>query len=111
MPVKNFREWYAKNREKITLRRRDLMRFRRAAARRLVDPLKEEPCKDCHNRYNPVCMEFDHRDPTVKRGTISNFVSKGYPVEVILAELEKCDLVCSNCHAIRTWRQRNETRT
>ncbi len=73
----------------------------RAEKRRIVDELKNNPCMDCGGRFPVVCMDFDHRDPTQKVREISYMV-KGCRIEDILAEIEKCDLVCANCHRIRT---------
>ena len=59
------------------------------------------PCKDCGGKYHPVMMEFDHRSPTEKTGLVSALMSASY--NRIMKEIEKCDLVCSNCHQYRTY--------
>ena len=68
----------------------------------LVRALKAStPCNDCGNRFPYYVMEFDHRNPDEKSFQISTaFVAKGRLR--ILAEIEKCDVVCANCHRIRT---------
>ena len=68
--------------------------------------LKNHPCMDCISSGRdgiwPVeCMQFDHRDPEQKISKVGLFVLHG-DVEGFYAEVEKCDLVCANCHAIRT---------
>jgi len=68
-----------------------------------VDALKNNPCVDCGGRFHPCAMDFDHLDGTTKRATVSELVSKAKPLEVILAEVAKCELVCSNCHRVRTF--------
>lgn len=50
-------------------------------------------------------MQFDHRPGEVKKGNISNMKSM-YSVEALQAEMDKCDLVCANCHALRTEQRR-----
>lgn len=65
-----------------------------------VNQLKSEPCMDCGVRYPPYVMDFDHRDPLDKVASVSSLMTKGWAV--VLAEIAKCDLVCSNCHRIRT---------
>jgi hypothetical protein len=52
-------------------------------------------------------MDFDHRDPARKRGEISTMVKRLVPWATILAELAKCDLVCANCHRLRTYKGQN----
>lgn len=64
---------------------------------------KQRPCADCGNTFPEVCMDFDHRDPSKKLEAISRMVHRAVSWERLEAELAKCDLVCSNCHRIRTW--------
>jgi hypothetical protein len=52
------------------------------------------------NERTAVCFDFDHRDPAIKRFELSN-PPKWATREDVDAELEKCDLVCRNCHALR----------
>jgi len=64
-----------------------------------IDSLKSHPCLDCERSLPPVCMDFDHVRG-VKKFKISRMVT--CTQEVILAEIAKCDLVCANCHRLRT---------
>ena len=66
------------------------------------DALKKVPCMDCGNIFPPYCMDFHHRDPKAKRAEMAKLVR--YNNTALLEEAAKCDLVCSNCHRIRTWR-------
>lgn len=58
-------------------------------------------CKNCGISHVAV-LDFHHRDPTEKEFTISNFY-RIYEKKKILLELEKCDVLCSNCHRILHW--------
>lgn len=61
-------------------------------------------CMDCGMEVNErtiVCFDLDHRDPQTKAFTISYMVDKASPNDM-RDELEKCDVVCRNCHALRT---------
>jgi len=62
----------------------------------------ERGCIDCGYRENSVALEFDHRDPSMKRKAISAMFS--YSREHLLEELDKCDVRCANCHRIKTHR-------
>lgn len=62
--------------------------------------MKSGPCADCTSTYNPWQMSFDHREGTDKKFDISQM--KSYSAEAFRIEIEKCDLVCLNCHANRT---------
>jgi hypothetical protein len=72
---------------------------RRAAARVFTDAAKAKPCADCGVQYPPYVMDLDH-----VRGEKLFVLSKGYnhSPEAQLAEIEKCDVVCTNCHRERT---------
>lgn len=47
-------------------------------------------------------MTFDHLPGTAKRSEISTLLYSGYR-RVLLDEIAKCELVCANCHAVRTF--------
>lgn len=75
-------------------------RFRRNRIAQIAD-LKNKPCMDCGNSFPAVCMDFDHRPGEVKLFNISG-EGHGHPWKDVLNEIQKCDLVCANCHRIRT---------
>jgi hypothetical protein len=57
-------------------------------------------CADCGYRENAVALQFDHVRGQ-KTFDIAHAVGVGWAR--IMAEIEKCDVVCANCHAIRTY--------
>ena len=72
----------------------------RAAKKAALVAYKGGKCADCENTFPDVCYDFDHRDPFAKSFTIAWEIGK--PLDELLQEVDKCDLVCRNCHAIRT---------
>lgn len=72
--------------------------------RLLLSVLKAAPCTDCASSYPPCVMDFDHRPGTVKLGSVSHLRA-----DLILEEIKKCDLVCSNCHRKRTRQRRGDS--
>lgn len=79
----------------------------RTAQRRMNDKrqaelnaLKDRPCMDCMQRFPVVCMQFDHRPGEAKLFGIGG--GRRRHASQVLAEIAKCDVVCANCHAIRT---------
>lgn len=56
-------------------------------------------CLDCGGVFHPSAYDFHHLDPTIKEGHIKDFIKLG--VEKAKEELEKCVLLCANCHRIR----------
>lgn len=70
--------------------------------RRIVLNIKgATPCKDCGKFFPPVCMDFDHIRDT-KKSSVSKLMHTGASVEKLMEEIRKCELVCANCHRIRT---------
>ena len=55
-------------------------------------------CLDCNKTYPPEVYDFHHRDPNKKDFSVGQN-SKSF--KSIKKELNKCDLLCSNCHRIR----------
>lgn len=66
----------------------------------LIRAAKSKPCADCGLIYPHYILDFDHRDPSQKRFNIAQ--AKRMCAATVLAEIEKCDVVCSNCHRERT---------
>lgn len=62
-------------------------------------------CLDCGYEGPPFMYDFDHRDPADKSFAVtSGGQTRAY--DRVYAESLKCDLVCANCHRMRTHRQR-----
>lgn len=76
------------------------------------DHLRSHSCVDC-DLNDPDVLEFDHR--TEKTANLSVLVGRGTSVDGLRAEVERCDVVCVNCHRRRTahvqgsWRLEPET--
>lgn len=89
---------YLRNKDKI----RERSKQTRSKWRATIGALKDKPCLDCGVKYPWYVMQFDHREDEIKIAPVSTLLTlKGLPAA--LEEIKKCDLVCSNCHAIRTW--------
>ena len=74
-----------------------------------VNELKKAPCSDCGGRFEPCCMDFDHLPGADKLMEVSAL--RGSTREKLEAEIAKCELVCANCHRIRTRDRRNAAPT
>jgi hypothetical protein len=53
-------------------------------------------CEICGYDKSPAAFDFHHRDPTQKDFNISKY--RGASIEKIKPELDKCALLCANCH-------------
>ncbi len=66
------------------------------------------PCTDCKILYPSYVTDFDHIEARGKKmGTISSLINSG-SFKQIKEEVAKCELVCANCHRIRTFKRRIE---
>lgn len=105
MPYKNPEErrayrkkWYAENRNKeiegAKLRKKDLQQRNRD----FVNQHKvQSKCKIC-GESEVVCLDLHHRDNESKIDDISTMVNRPTSLEAIQQEIEKCDVLCANCH-------------
>lgn len=66
-----------------------------------INAIKSAPCTDCGQTYPPYVMDLDHVRPG-KRCNISELVAKGKGMALLVAEVLLCEVVCANCHRIRT---------
>lgn len=76
-------------------------------------------CQKCGYDKCPAAMEFHHRNPDNKEFDWTKIRRKKW--EMVLTELDKCDLLCANCHrethydselwkAVVEWRQRADAK-
>lgn len=98
-------DYYHRNKELVIKKARIAERKKKDA----VQLLKNKPCLDCGKIYPPCVMDFDHIGNN-KEINISTAIFKGWSLKRIENEINKCELVCSNCHRIRTairgnWKQ------
>jgi hypothetical protein len=92
------RKEYAENPEKF----RTMKNERCARVRSDLQAYKmERGCTDCGYNAHPSALDFDHRPGTEK---CFNIMSKGISMssEKLWDEVAKCEVVCANCHRIRT---------
>lgn len=70
--------------------------------------LKESVCENCGNKDFRV-LEFDHRFRELKDDNVSNLITNG-TIKKLKEEISKCDILCANCHKIKTHRENNSWR-
>ncbi|MEX2006889.1 MAG: hypothetical protein WD877_01855 [Candidatus Saccharimonadales bacterium] len=73
---------------------------RRARLKKYLREIKENSaCTDCQKNYPYYVMDFDHLEN--KLGLISYIIKKDN-FTALKAEIEKCEVVCANCHRFRS---------
>lgn len=94
-----------RDREKKALR---MVKSRAEKKQKAVDYMGNK-CLDCQQSFPNCCYDFHHLDPTKKDLSLAHLVgSRSW--ERILVELEKCVMLCSNCHRVRHWKENLEKR-
>jgi hypothetical protein len=92
-------QWKQDNYERTLELGRNGYKRRRA----FLDALKlEAGCIDCGYNEYPCALDFDHRDPSDKTFNVGH--GFGYNLDFLLEEIAKCDVRCSNCHRVKTWK-------
>lgn len=65
--------------------------------------VKNNPCCDCGNKYHYSQMQLDHKPEFEKHFMFGSGRNTDKTIEDYKEEIKKCDLVCANCHAKRTF--------
>jgi hypothetical protein len=87
-------------RRRLNSHRRSKVRYKENRA--LIDGIKlSSGCIDCGYRSHPAALEFDHLPGCEKKDTLARLAGVKSR-QRILDEIAKCEVVCANCHAIRT---------
>ena len=87
--------------------RRDRQKINKENARQrarefITEYFATHPCVDC-GEDDPVVLTFDHvPGEHEKRDNVADMVKGGYGLEAIKAEIAKTEVVCFNCHSMRT---------
>jgi hypothetical protein len=91
--------WYIKHKKYV----QDNLIERRQKRKIWFRGLKKSlACKVCGESH-PACIDFHHPNPDEKDGDVSRMVRSALSEETILAEIAKCEVLCSNCHRKLHW--------
>lgn len=66
--------------------------------RNILLQLKGNKCKICGYYKCKPALHFHHKNREEKKFALSGNGLSGHTWEAILIEVEKCDLICANCH-------------
>ena len=107
---KRSKRYYSENQEHHckVVRKRNVKR-QKEAKDYIMSVFSGKKCMDCSTTDIRV-FEFDHVHGK-KFKHVSIMVSQGYSIEVIQKEIDKCEIVCANCHRIRTLERISSYRT
>ena len=97
---KRARDRYRKNKDQVqNINRVAKLNSREENCEYVYNYRCDHPCQDC-GANDPRILTFDHVRGA-KKGNISDIVNNGWSTETVKVEIEKCDVVCFNCHMRR----------
>lgn len=77
-------------------RRRDEIRV---TIKRIIQETKSTyGCQVCRKEYDPIVLDFHHKNPAEKSFNLFEAARWGYAVSTVIAEINKCVVCCANCH-------------
>ena len=80
---------------------------RREAGKAFLQKVKDDSkCLTCGNLDSRV-LDFHHRDPELKEFNIASCATRGYSIKHMKTEMDKCDVLCSNCYRILHYEERS----
>lgn len=98
------RSWHQRHKEKRLAK----VYARKAAIHEYIQGLKNQlHCVDCGERH-PATLQFHHLNSEDKTFAIGKAVYRGFSLDRIKKEIQKCIVLCANCHAIRHYNMRNQ---
>jgi hypothetical protein len=75
------------------------MMERRRSVRNWVREYKAKlGCSECEERH-PACLQFHHLDSQTKLRKVADGVRMGWSLPKLIQEIDKCIVLCANCHA------------
>lgn len=92
--------YYEKNKEKWTKYRKK----QRKESKEFVHKARSGGCERCDENH-PACLDFHHRNPDEKEFSLRDVHSQKYSLERIQKEIDKCEVLCSNCHRKEHWKE------
>lgn len=99
---------YENNRERDKqYTRTNRWRIRAAALKFVMQYVSDRGgCSKC-GETDFRCIDFNHLDQAQKKYNISDMIAGGYSTDSITQELDKCEILCANCHRKFTATQLN----
>lgn len=98
-------KWMKDNRNKLNIWRRNDFKNKQQKLADYIGGIKCVKCGFSHTSFAP--FDFHHVNPETKDISISDAINRKW--ERLIEEVDKCILLCSNCHRIEHERLRNDS--
>ena len=91
---KSYKNFWAKNRARIDSNHYQFTEMMRERCNQI------KHATGCHfcQELEPICLDFHHRLQFEKHLSISEMINRHSNWDKIITEIEKCVVVCANCH-------------
>lgn len=91
-------KWRDQNKDKIKIYQQKHKTLAISRAKQFIEDYKSnKKCTNC-SENRPECLNFHHVNLTDKKSEVSTMVNGGYKIDTIIKEINKCILLCANCH-------------
>ena len=98
------KKWYAKNRAKHNEYHRKV----RERNEKFIENYKlSNGCKSCGYKEYTVALDLHHRNPAEKSFSLARGTNNLHSLETLQREINKCDVLCANCHRVHHFLQRH----
>ena len=95
------REHYKKNKIYYRTKAREWDKTYRQEAYQMLTEAASSGCSICGEK-DFRCLQFDHIERSTKVSSVANLVSDKAPLSKVKQEIDKCRVLCANCHAKHT---------
>lgn len=97
-------DYYRNNKQEELARVRD---FKKKYVEWFKELKSKLVCKECQESH-PATLQFHHLDPNEKEIGIADAITRKWSKNKVLREIEKCDVLCGNCHLKLHWNEDNQ---
>lgn len=99
--------WYQRHKERLIAKSKQHDKELRQWIKQYKSKLRCVVCGESH----PACLQFHHRDREGKSFTIGKIIGqrRNLSFRTLEKEINKCDILCGNCHAIFHWRETHDS--
>ena len=96
------RKWYQENKKLQQQRNKQGHKRRRDF---ITNYKADRGCSRCDEKH-VACLQFHHRNPAEKDFSITDLLKYHRSMEILMKEIEKCEVICANCHLKHHWQDR-----
>jgi len=107
-----WKQWYENNKHREEYKAYDRATKKRIRKERkdwFIEYKKKLKCERCSVQDYRV-LDFHHKNPAEKDTEVSNLSGVGSSKKKIMDEINKCHVLCANCHRIVHWEEKESSK-